>query len=364
MTLVELLVAISIIVMLAAIMVPVVQRTRENARDASCKNNLRQFGVGLNQYATNHATFCSGAFDWKRDGCVTEVGWVADMVNAGTPVGDLLCPSSPYQLSRQIIDLLTEDPTDNPCAKSIGTRDQILPNGTRVKNACKQLVEAGSLGDRVPIVEELILEPGFNSNYAATWFLVRSEVELDARGNMKNRLAGCEESLLSRGTTVGPLPRAKASSATAAPTNRIPLMGCANSASPIAAAMLPVDVGEHRAGTMTCESVTGGPVETDSMQPPSFSGSATGMAAWWETWNATLQDYRQLGPVHGAGRKRGCNILFLDGSVRNYSDENGDGMLNNGFPATAASGFADDAVELPAAEVYSGWSLTPARVGR
>lgn len=49
-TLIELLVAIAIIAILAAVLLPVFARARENARQNNCASNLKQIGLGLLQY--------------------------------------------------------------------------------------------------------------------------------------------------------------------------------------------------------------------------------------------------------------------------------------------------------------------------
>lgn len=53
-TLIELLIVIAIIALLAAILFPVFNRARENARRASCMSNMKQLGLALTMYTQDY----------------------------------------------------------------------------------------------------------------------------------------------------------------------------------------------------------------------------------------------------------------------------------------------------------------------
>jgi len=68
-TLIELLVVIAIIGLLVAMLMPAVQRARESARRSSCVNNMRQLGLGAQNYMGTHRVFPSG---WCFDPAVQD----------------------------------------------------------------------------------------------------------------------------------------------------------------------------------------------------------------------------------------------------------------------------------------------------
>jgi prepilin-type processing-associated H-X9-DG protein len=220
--------------------------------------------------------------------------------------------------------------------------------------------------ERMGIITNLIYTPGYNSNYVASWWLVRSGVKLDANGNLVDgrityKNPGCTApSNKERASTTGPLTRRLVDNAGVS-ASLVPMLGD-TAEGDIREAVLSTSVGDIEAGERLGEAFTDGPVLLvngtygTAFNPPVFP-TGTVFATWWNVWSKqTLQDYRDFGPIHGS-RQKSCNMLMADGSVRSFIDTDNDGFLNNGFPASATAGFKSDELELLPKEIMNTYSL-------
>ncbi len=206
--------------------------------------------------------------------------------------------------------------------------------------------------ERRAVVETSVLDKFFNTNYTASWILVRTGPMLDDSGNFKSKNASCPANHLAVASTKGPL-RLSVIDSSQVPSNTIPLLGDGAMTD-----TLKMQVGNLDEHALLAAPFMRGPVQvmSPSLEPPSFGAGKprNGPGGWWEVWDKkVLQDYRVFSPVH----RDGVNLLMADGSVQTLYDTNKDGQLNNGFPTSSETGFADDKVEADAKVLFSKWTL-------
>jgi prepilin-type processing-associated H-X9-DG protein len=252
---------------------------------------------------------------------------------------------------------------------------------------------ASNSAQRSDYLARYLADKGYNTNYAASWYLVRGGVKI-AQGSTTDSWVFNGQtwgSAKGPGATLGPLTKRVLGNAVV-PSSAIPLLADAAQGSGAEAIMGDPGIVKNPAnyygtagsladttvrtymlaGVPAAGSFNPGPAYYDATAGivPLSNAAATDVSAQVQcersggncppansaAGHGWLQDTRAWGAVH-AGT---CNVLMADGSVKSFTDQDGDGYLNPGFPVSTTSatvGYQSSVIELPAAEIYSGMFL-------
>ena len=165
-TLIELLVVIAIIAILAAILFPVFQKVRENARRTACLSNTKQLGLAVMQYIQDaDETYPNGNYNYNAIG-----GWAGQIFPYVKSTGAYRCPD----------DYVVVAASDNPSSFGMNSNfgQQGNPSGG-VPNVSRTLASMNSASRTVMLFEvegntgidvTKLLEGPYSKNYNSSPF--------------------------------------------------------------------------------------------------------------------------------------------------------------------------------------------------
>lgn len=390
---IEFLVVIFLVITMSTLAFVALRKSRTEARTCSCQNVLRDQGIAFYSFADidPNSAFCTGAYDYLRDGDVTKYSFVADGLDAvgiWSFKGDKLplCLENAAAGNESLNDLIGHKEQVNHC---------LLPEELQkraLSGLCEdfeldfngdQRADSGSIPgatpERIAIVDEITAK-GYLTNYVPSWFLVRTDFRMktdDAGNEVINNPTGLKQ----LGSTAGPLTILKLDSSPVL-SNLIPLIADGTSVTQLSHSLKSRNLKQNSALVAT---MTAGPVrynpETDQFvsfqdqqiivpedltqyqyrpfcqdklpttDQPHGNGGMDG-----HLW---MQDISAWGTVHQVDKTWQCNVLMADGSVKSFQDQNGDRLLNPGFNINENSqtGYTNGKTEVMIIDFYTGPTL-------